>query len=229
MSPRELASTIDHTLLKSETSVDQIEQLCAEALRYGFCSVCVNPVYVRASAERLAGTDVVVVCVVGFPLGASTSTAKADETSQAIENGAMEIDMVPHVGGLIGGQLGQVRDDIARVADIVHAASEDHLIKVILETAALSEEQIAGGCRCCAEAQVDYVKTSTGFHPTGGATPDTVRSLKRLVAPIKVKAAGGIRDLRATLALLEAGADRIGTSSGVAIIGEMASSPPPAM
>lgn len=226
MSPRELASTIDHTLLKPETSVDQIEQLCAEAVRFGFCSVCVNPVYVRASAERLAGTEVAVVCVVGFPLGANTATAKAEETRQAIDDGALEIDLVPHVGSLMGGQLGQVRDDIARVADIVHLASAAHLIKVILETAALSEDQIASACRCCAEAQVDYVKTSTGFHPAGGATPEAVRMVKRYVAPIKVKAAGGIRDLRTTLAMIAAGADRIGTSSGVAILAEMSAAPP---
>lgn len=226
MSPRELASIIDHTLLKPETSVDQIEQLCAEALRFGFCSVCVNPVYVRASAERLAGTGVAVVCVVGFPLGTNTATAKSDETQQAIDDGALEIDLVLHVGSLIAGQFRQVRDDIARVADMVHAASAAHLIKVILETAALSEEQIASGCRCCAEAQVDYVKTSTGFHPAGGATPEAVRMVKRYVAPIKVKAAGGIHDLRTTLAMIDAGADRIGTSSGVAIVGEMASAHP---
>lgn len=226
MSPRELAATIDHTLLKAEISADQIEQLCAEALRFGFCSVCVNPIYVKASAERLAGTGVGVVCVVGFPLGANTATAKADETRQAIDDGAVEIDLVPHVGSLIGGHLRQVRDDIARVSDIVHAASPAHLIKVILETAALSEEQIASGCRCCAEAQVDYVKTSTGFHPAGGATAEAVRLVKRYVAPIKVKAAGGIGDLQTALAMIEAGADRIGTSSGVAIVREMASAHP---
>ena len=226
MSPCELAATIDHTLLEPETSVDQIKQLCDEALRFGFCSVCVNPVYVRASAERLAGTDVAVVCVVGFPLGANTATAKANETRRAIGDGALEIDLVPHLGSLIGGQLRRVSEDIARVADIVHAASAAHQVKVILETAALSEEQIASGCRCCAEAQVDYVKTSTGFHPAGGATPEAVRLVKRYVAPIKVKAAGGIYDLRTTLAMIEAGADRIGTSSGVAIVAEMSVSPP---
>ena len=114
MSPRELAAIIDHTLLKPETSVDQIEQLCDEALRFGFCSVCVSPVYVRASAERLVGSDVAVVCVVGFPLGANTATAKANETKRAIDDGALEIDLVAHLGSVIGGQLRRVSDARSR-------------------------------------------------------------------------------------------------------------------
>lgn len=221
MTSAQLAAMIDHTLLKPEATPSQIDQLCAEAVQDGFYAVCVNAVYVPRVAKRLAGSKVRIASVAGFPLGAMMTATKIDDAKRAIDAGAVEVDMVLHVGGLIAGEKNLVRDDIAAVADAVHVASPKHLIKVILETAALTSEQIALGCRCCAEAQADFVKTSTGFHPAGGATVEAVRTLKRLASPIKVKASGGIRDLKTALAMIEAGADRLGLSAGVSILREL--------
>jgi len=221
MTPESLAGMIDHTILKPEALPAAIDQLCDEALRFGFAAVCVNPIWVRRCAERLAGTKVRVASVIGFPLGASRTDTKVDETRRAIDDGAVEIDMVARIGDLIAGSVDVVRDDIAAVVDAVHAASEDHELKVILETAALTTDQIIAACRCCAEAQADFVKTSTGFHPAGGATSDAVRLLHRYATPLKVKASGGIRTLDAARAMVNAGASRIGTSSGPAIVEEL--------
>ncbi len=218
MTARELAAIIDHTLLKAEATADQVQQICAEAVEYGFCSVCVNPVHVPLAARRLAGTTVKVGSVAGFPLGASDTAIKAEEAKRAVESGAREIDMVVNLGALISGEKDAVRDDIAAVADIVHAASPEYCLKVILESAVLTDEQLALGCRCVAEAQADFVKTSTGFHPAGGATARAVQLLKRLASPIKVKASGGIRTARVALAMVDAGADRLGCSNSVAIV-----------
>jgi len=209
---------IDHTLLRPEVTCPQIDRLCAQALEHGFCAVCVNPLYVSQAARRLAGSPVVVASVAGFPLGANTTAVKIEDARQAIDAGAREIDMVLQLGALIAGEKNRVRDDIAAVAEIVHAASPEHMLKVILETAALSAELIALGCRCCAEAQVDFIKTSSGFHPAGGATEQAVRTLKKLATPIKIKAAGGIRDLKTALSMIEAGADRLGMSASVEVI-----------
>jgi deoxyribose-phosphate aldolase len=222
MTPRELAQKIDHTILKPEATPEQIDRLCDEAREHGFISVCVNPIWVARCRQRLAGSPVRVCSVVGFPLGASRTDVKVEETRRAIDDGAVEIDMVVRIGDLVAGNSGLVRDDIAAVADAVHAASPDHLLKVILETAALSERQIIAGCRCVAEAQADFVKTSTGFHPAGGATVESVRLLHRHTAPIKVKAAGGIRDLATAKAMVEAGASRLGCSASVKLLGELA-------
>ena len=218
MTPQQLAAMIDHTLLRPEATSRQIDRLCAQALDHGFCAVCVNPLYVAQAAAQLRGSPVVVASVAGFPLGANTTSAKIEDARQALDAGAGEIDMVLQLGALIAGEKNRVRDDIAAVADIVHAASPDHVLKVILETAALSAELIALGCRCCAEAQVDYIKTSSGFHPAGGATEQTVRTLKKLATPIKIKAAGGIGDLKTALRMIEAGADRLGMSASVDVI-----------
>jgi deoxyribose-phosphate aldolase len=218
MTPQQLAAMIDHTLLRPEATCPQIDQLCAQALEHGFCAVCVNPLYVAQAARRLTGSPVVVASVAGFPLGANTTAVKIEDARQAIDAGAREIDMVLQLGALIAGEKNRVRDDIAAVAEIVHAASPDHVLKVILETAALSPELIALGCRCCAEAQVDFIKTSSGFHPAGGATEQAVRTLKKLATPIKIKAAGGIRDLKTALRMIEAGADRLGMSASVDVI-----------
>lgn len=223
MTPQELAARIDHTVLKPEAVPGDIDRLCDEALEHGFVAVCVNPLWVRRCHDRLANSNTRVCSVIGFPLGASRTLVKVDETRWAIDDGAVEIDMVIRLGDLIAGNTGEVRDDIAAVADAVHAASPDHLLKVILETAALSEAQIIAGCRCIAEAQADFAKTSTGFHPAGGATPETVRLLHKHVAPIKVKAAGGIRDLATATAMLEAGADRLGCSASVKILRDLGS------
>ena len=218
MTPQQLAAMIDHTLLRPEVTCPQIDRLCAQALNHGFCAVCVNPVYVSQAARRLRGSPVVVASVAGFPLGANTTAAKIEDARQAIDAGAREIDMVLQLGALIAGEKNRVRDDIAAVAEVVRAASPDHVLKVILETAALSPELIALGCRCCAEAQVDFIKTSSGFHPAGGATEQAVRTLKKLATPIKIKAAGGIGDLKTALSMIEAGADRLGMSASVDVI-----------
>jgi len=221
MDSETLAAAIEHTLLKSEATPALIERLCDEAVQHGFVGVCVNPIWVSPCARRLAGSPVKVVSVIGFPLGASTTCTKVAETEQAIEDGAVEIDMVVRVGDLIAGETSSSRDDIRAVVDAVHGASPDHLLKVILETAALTPEQIVTGCRCSAEAQADFVKTSTGFHPAGGASVESVRLLHKHASPLRVKAAGGIRDLAGARAMIEAGASRLGCSSSVAIMKEL--------
>jgi len=214
----ELARTIDHTLLKPEATPAHVDVLCDEAREYGFFAVCVNPIYVRPAAERLRGSRTCVASVAGFPLGAQRSDVKADEARRAIDDGAAEVDMVIHVGALLAGDVGAVRDDIYAVSKAVHAGAQGRILKVILETGLLSADQIIAGCRCAAEGEADFVKTSTGFHASGGATIEAVRLMHKHAAPIKVKASGGIRDLRTALAMLEAGASRLGVSAGVAIV-----------
>jgi deoxyribose-phosphate aldolase len=230
-----VAACIEHTLLKPEATPDQIDRLCDEAVEHVLFAVCVNPVYVpravqridlsalprTAQTERTAGQTKripIVVSVAGFPLGATTAETKADEARRALDHGAREVDMVVHLGALRAGDLQAVRRDIETVARVVHRASPPGLLKVILETAALEADEIILGCRCAAEGEADFVKTSTGFHPAGGATVEHVRLLHRHASPIRVKAAGGIRDARTACAMIEAGASRIGTSSGVAIV-----------
>ncbi len=221
MTRQQLASKIDHTLLKPEATPEMIDRLCDEAMEHGFVAVCVNPIWVARCRERLLGSPVLIASVVGFPLGANVTAIKEEETRRAIEHGATEIDMVIRLGDLIAGNTGLVRDDIAAVAHVVHTASPQHTLKVILETAALTKDQIIAGCRCAAEAEADFVKTSTGFHPAGGATIEAVRLLHRHSAPIKVKAAGGIRDLATARAMLEAGASRLGCSASVKLLEEL--------
>ncbi len=225
----EMACVIEHTLLRPEATPQQIDALCDEAVRYGFAGVCVNPLYVRRAAERLAAVGAAsaarprlfVVAAVGFPLGANLTATKADETRRAIDDGATEIDMVVALGELISGNGKYVRSDIEAVARVVHQGPGNRLLKVILETTALTTDELILGCRCCAEAEADFVKTSTGFHPSGGARVEHVRQLHRHASPLRVKAAGGIRTATAATALLEAGAARIGTSAGRAIMEEL--------
>jgi len=230
----EMIRAVEHTLLRPEATPQQVDALCDEALRYGFAGVCVNPIYVRRAAERLTLTPTlslegsgsleirpIVVAAVGFPLGASLTATKADEARRAIDDGATEIDMVVALGPLSAGDRTYVRSDIVAVARVVHQATGNRLLKVILETAALTMDQLILGCRCCAEAEADFVKTSTGFHPRGGATVEHVRQLHRHASPLRVKAAGGIRTAEAAKAMLEAGAVRIGTSAGVAILEQL--------
>lgn len=205
---------IDHTLLKPESTRAMIDKLCTEAKEHDFASVCVNPYWVKRSAELLASTDVKVCTVIGFPLGASTTAVKAAETRDAIENGATEIDMVLNVGALKSGDLETVREDVVAVK----AAAGDVLLKVILETGLLTDEEKVAACKLCVEAGADYVKTSTGFGP-GGATVEDIALMRKTVgANVGVKASGGVRDSEAALAMIEAGASRIGTSSGVSIV-----------
>lgn len=226
--PEPLARCIEHTLLLPEATAEQIDALCDEAIGHGFIAVCVNPVHVRRAADRLAAhrpepggvPRPFVVCVAGFPLGASVTATKAEEARRAMDDGAAEIDMVAALGALVAGDRAAVRRDIEALAAVVHRADPPGRLKVILETAALTREQIILGCRCAAEGEADFVKTSTGVHRAGGATVEHVALLHRHAAPIRVKAAGGIRSAAAALGMIEAGAARIGTSSGVAILAE---------
>ncbi|GMU81420.1 MAG: deoxyribose-phosphate aldolase [Planctomycetota bacterium] len=218
ISRSQLAARIDHTVLKPETTPAQVDRLCDEARMYGFCAVCVNPVWVERCAARLAGSPVRVCSVAGFPLGASRTEIKAHEAQRAVEQGAHEVDMVVNLAALMAGDRAGVSADIGGVVDAVRRVNGDALVKVILETRALTDDQIILGCRCTAEAQADFVKTSTGFHPAGGATVEHVALLRKHAAPIRVKASGGIRDLPTALAMLDAGADRLGLSSSVAIV-----------
>jgi deoxyribose-phosphate aldolase len=223
-----LAGSIEHTLLRAETTPDDIAKLCEEAIQFGFAGVCVNPIHVRQVADTLArhhtriGTKstAAIVTVVGFPLGASHTEIKAVEARRALDDGATEIDMVVQLGALVAGDRKTVRQDIEALARVVHGTGQDRILKVILETASLTAEQIILGCRCAAEGEADYVKTSTGFHPAGGATIEHVKLLHRYATPLRIKASGGIRSAAAARAMIEAGAVRIGTSSGVAMLRE---------
>lgn len=218
-----LNAYIDHTLLKPEATSAQIETLCAEAVKYGFYSVCVNSCYVELAAKLLAGNQVKIACVVGFPLGASASEIKAAETSWACSRGAAEVDMVLNVGALKEGRLDFVQEDIACV---VKAASQHgSTVKVILETCLLSDEEIATACRLSEKAGAAFVKTSTGFS-SGGATIHHVELMRQTVGDrMQVKASGGIRDYETAMAMICAGADRLGTSASVKIVEQAASTP----
>ncbi len=215
MTREALAGTIDHTLLKPTATASQVKKLCSEALEYGFASVCVNPFWVSLVAEHLAGSPVKTCTVIGFPLGATTSEAKAFETGRAVSQGAEEVDMVINVGALKSGDLPAVEADIRAV---VRAAGGGALTKVIIEACWLTDEEKVAACRAAEMAGAEFVKTSTGFG-AGGAVPADVTLMRGTVGDrMKVKAAGGIRSLVDALAFLDAGADRIGTSAGVSII-----------
>jgi deoxyribose-phosphate aldolase len=210
----ELAKLIDHTRLKPETKRVKIQELCEEALAYEFASVCINPVHVEYAAELLHGSLVDVCCVVGFPLGATMSKVKAFETKESIRKGATEVDMVINVGALRDKNYDLVRSDIEAVVE----AADGKTVKVILETGLLIDDQKRKGCILSKEAGAHFVKTSTGFGPMG-ATPDDVRLMRKTVgSKMGVKAAGGIRSFKDALRLIDAGATRLGTSSGVAIV-----------
>lgn len=214
MDTRSLAGMIDHTLLKPEAQEAEIRTLCDEARANGFYSVCVNPANVALSAQLLAGSQVKVCTVVGFPLGATTSAVKAFETRDAIANGAQEIDMVINVGALKSGLLDRVESDIRAV---VEAAGEVP-VKVILETALLTDEEKVAACQASKAAGAAFVKTSTGFSK-GGATVSDIRLMRLTVGPeMGVKASGGVRDRQTALAMAEAGATRLGASASVAIV-----------
>ena len=205
---------IDHTILKPETTQDQVEKILSEAKEYDFASVCVNPTWVSLAAESLKDSDVKVCTVIGFPLGANTSAVKAFETEDAIANGADEIDMVINIGALKAGNDALVLDDIKAVVD----ASGDKLVKVIIEACLLTDDEKVRACQLSKEAGADYVKTSTGFS-TGGATVADVALMRKTVGPdMGVKASGGARSYEDAIAFIEAGASRIGASSGVAIM-----------
>jgi len=210
-----LAGMIDHTALKPDTTEENIRKLCREAIEYKFFSVCVNPSYVQLAAKLVEGTDVKVCSVVGFPLGATTIDSKVNETKEALVNGACEIDMVINVGALKSGRLDVIGKEIE---EIVSASQGRGIVKVIIETCLLTDEEKVIVCTIAKEAGAAFVKTSTGFS-TGGATVEDVRLMRRTVGPnIGVKASGGVRDYETAIAMVEAGASRIGASASVHIV-----------
>ena len=205
---------IDHTVLKADTPLETVKRICDEAMEYGFASVCINPCHVAYCADYLKDSDVNVCTVIGFPLGANTSAVKAFETKDAIANGADEIDMVMNIGALKDKNYDLVRDDVKAVVE----AANGTLVKVILETCLLTEDEIKKACELCVEAKADYVKTSTGFS-TRGATIEDVRIMKEAVhGKAKVKAARGVRTPEDMVKIVAAGADRIGTSAGCSLV-----------
>ena len=217
MKKNALAKYIDHTLLKPDATEAQIEQLCAEAREYGFASVCVNSCYASLAARLLAGSDVAVCCVIGFPLGAATTAAKAFEAADAAQNGATEIDMVINVGAAKDGRWDDVEADIAGVAAAIEGKA---LLKVIIETCLLTDGEKIEACRAAVRAGADFVKTSTGFSKAGATAADVALMRKTVGPEIGVKAAGGIRTCADAMAMIEAGASRIGASAGIAILAE---------
>jgi deoxyribose-phosphate aldolase len=211
-----LAGMIDHTLLKPDATPDQVAQLCFEARKYGFASVCINPAWVSLCAKLLEGSPVKVCTVIGFPLGASAPEVKAFETQNAIDHGATEIDMVINIGALKARDLELVAKDIRGVVTVAH--SRGPIVKVILETVLLTDEEKTIGCLISKEAGADFVKTSTGF-AGGGATAHDVALMRRVVGPeMGVKASGGVRTYEEAEKMVQAGATRIGASAGVKII-----------
>lgn len=209
-----LAKYIDHTILKPDASKEQVLKLCSEAKEYGFASVCVNEFHTKLVHENLKGTDVMTCTVVGFPLGASDSEVKAFETTRAVKMGADEIDMVINIGSLKDKDYDYVKNDIKAVVE----AADGKTVKVILETCLLRKSEIAKACELSVEAGADFVKTSTGFS-TGGALAEDVALMKKTVGDrAKVKASGGVRDYETAVKMIEAGADRIGASAGIAIV-----------
>ena len=207
---------IDHTLLAADATKEKIEKLCKEALEYHFASVCVNSCWVKLASEILSGSDVAVCTVVGFPLGAMDTESKAYEAEKAVADGADEIDMVINIGYLKSGMTSGVLEDIKAV----RKATEGKVLKVIIETCLLSDDEKRTACELSAEAGADFVKTSTGFS-TGGATEHDVALMRSVVGDkLGVKASGGIRDYKKAKAMIDAGANRIGASAGIAIVKE---------
>ncbi len=211
----EIEKYIDHTLLKSDTTVNDIEKICREAIEYGFFSICISPAYVSIALDYLKGSSVKICTVVGFPLGSSTTQTKVYETVNALEDGADEIDMVINIGFVKSGMYHLVKNEIERVKSIVR----ERCLKVILETCYLNEEEIEKVVKIAASAGADYIKTSTGFGSRGASFSD-IEIMKKASegTNLKIKASGGIRDIETALKYLEMGVSRIGTSNGVAII-----------
>ncbi len=213
----DIAKYIDHTVLKPEATSEDVKKLCKEAKEYGFASVCVNGCYAKLVSTELAGSNVKTCVVVGFPLGAMTKEAKAFETTQAIENGATEIDMVINVGALKDKNYNLLKEDIEAV---VNAAKGKAIVKVIIETCLLTDEEKVKACEISKEAKADFVKTSTGFS-TGGATKEDISLMRKTVGQdLGVKASGGVRDYKTAIDMINAGASRIGASASIAIVSE---------
>lgn len=216
LSPKDLASYIDHTLLKPAATASEIIEICSQAVRFGFYGVCVNPSMIGLVSEQLSPASPVPVSVVGFPLGATMSASKAFETAQAVDLGAREIDMVLYLGAFKAGDDAVVLKDVKAVVE----AADGFPVKVILETALLSDEEIVRACNISVDGGAAFVKTSTGFGP-GGATVDAVALMRKTVGPdIGVKASGGISTYNDALNMVEAGASRIGCSASIAIVSD---------
>jgi len=224
---REIASRIDHSLLKPEATAAEIHRLIAEAIEHHFAAVCIAPAFVAKAAVELRGSGVALCTVISFPHGTSKPTIKAIEGSSAVKDGAEELDVVAHLPNLINNNFDAARLELIEIVRAARAARRETLIKVIIESAALlalgpdgGESAIATACRAIRESGCDFVKTSTGFHPAGGASVEAVRLIKKYAQGLQIKAAGGIRDLKTAKLMLEAGADRLGTSNSVAIVHE---------
>ena len=210
----ELNKYIDHTILKATASSADVQKLCEEAIEHEFYSVCVNGCYVADAKHLLQGTDVKIAAVVGFPLGAMTTAAKVFEAKEAVENGANEIDMVINVSKLKDGEFDYVENEIRQIKEAIG----DNILKVIIETCYLTDEEKVKACELSLVAKADFVKTSTGFG-TGGATYEDVKLMKSVVGNnAKVKASGGVRDKETAQKYVELGAERLGTSSGIDIV-----------
>lgn len=213
----DIAKYIDHTILKPEATTEDVKKLCKEAKEYGFASVCVNAGYAKLVSTELEGSEVKTCVVVGFPLGAMTKEAKAFETSQAIENGANEIDMVINVGALKDKNYDLLKEDIKSVVD---AAKGKAIVKVIIETCLLTDEEKVKACEISKEVGADFVKTSTGFS-TAGATKEDIALMRKTVGEsLGVKASGGVRDYKTAMDMINAGASRIGASASISIVSE---------
>jgi len=220
ISQEELAGCIDHTLLSATATSEQIRQLCEEAKSYGFCAVSVNPRWVALAAEQLHDSKVAVGGVVSLPLGADTTKIKVAQTKKAIFDGADEIDMVADLAAIIEGDAKYLLNQLQAVLKVCRSMRPKVLLKVIIESAALNREQKIFACKIANKCGVDFVKTSTGMHPADGATVEDIKLMKETAPNCRIKAAGGIRTAKQALDMIEAGADRIGTSSGVQIINE---------
>lgn len=218
--PRDMAKMIDHTNLSPTATVDDIKKLCEEAKEHEFASVCVNPIYVPLAAKMLEDSSVKVCTVVGFPLGANTTEVKSYETRNAIKNGAQEIDMVMNIGAFKSGAYEIFKADIKAVVDATKKAgvSSDIIVKVILECCYLDEEEIVKACEIAKDAGADFVKTSTGFGDYGARVEEVSIMRKTVGRDVGVKASGGIKNFEQALEMLDAGANRIGASSGVTIV-----------
>jgi len=211
----EISKYIDHTILKPDATIDEVKRVCSEAREYNFASVCINPYYAKLVSSELLGTDISTCVVIGFPLGANTQEVKAFEASNAVANGAQEVDMVINIAALKDKRYDVVENDIKAVVESVKGKA---LVKVIIECCRLTKEEMVMACKLSVKAGADFVKTSTGFS-TSGAKPEDVKLMREAVGKdVGVKASGGIRDYKTTMDMINAGASRIGASAGIAIV-----------
>jgi deoxyribose-phosphate aldolase len=229
MTATDIARRIDHTILKPEASAPEVHQIVTEAIQYGFASVCVAPAWVAKVADMLKGSAVACCTVVGFPHGTSKPTVKAIEATAAVKDGAREVDVVAFLPFLINHDVEAARAELVEVVRACRAVRPDVVVKVIVESAALlkiggsgrGEQSIATACQAVRESGCDFIKTSTGFHPAGGASLDAVRLMKKYGEGLLIKASGGIRDAATVTSMIDAGADRLGLSASVAIMQEL--------